>query len=160
MNHPHQLHLAEFCAWHLAQVVHNVDMLAIARTIQIMEKDGSCIEDEPTDVERASKLSTEFYGGEGQDVDDAVMEEVPEGDAVRSEAWLNLPELISILVREEEVAAAKRKGRQKSANKQMKLFDDAFHSALHSPVPSNDVVLSESQLGFSGAHPAQVTALL
>jgi len=160
MNHPHQLHLAEFCAWHLAQVVHNVDMLAIARTSQIMKKDGSCIEDEPTDVERASKLSTEFYGGEGQDVDDAVMEEVPEGDAVRSEAWLNLPELISILVREEEVAAAKRKGRQKSANKQMKLFDDAFHSALHSPVPSNDVVLSESQLGFSGAHPAQVTALL
>ena len=42
----------------------------------------------------------------------------------------------------------------------MKLFDDAFHSALHTPVPSSDVVLSESQLGLSGAQPAQVTALL
>ena len=46
MNHPHQLHLAEFCAWHLAQVLTNVDMLAIARTIQIVQRDGSPIEDE------------------------------------------------------------------------------------------------------------------
>ena len=53
-----------------------------------------------------------------------------------------------------------RKKVAKKSNKQMKLFDDAFHSALHSPVPSNDVVLSESQLGLSGAEPAQVTALL
>ena len=42
----------------------------------------------------------------------------------------------------------------------MRMFDDAFHSALHTPVPSNDIVLSEVQLGLSGAHPAQVTALL
>ena len=42
----------------------------------------------------------------------------------------------------------------------MKLFDAAFHSALHTPVPSNDVILSEVQLGFSGAHPDQATALL
>ena len=42
----------------------------------------------------------------------------------------------------------------------MKLFDDAFHPALHTPVPNNEVVLSGSQLGFSGAHPDRVTALL
>ena len=65
MNHPHQLHLAEFCAWHLAQVLTNVDMLAIARTIQIVQKDGSPIEDESVEAERESKLSAEFFGGKG-----------------------------------------------------------------------------------------------
>ena len=35
MNHPDQLHLAEFCAWHLYQVLDNVDNLAIARTTQL-----------------------------------------------------------------------------------------------------------------------------
>ena len=38
MNHPHQLHLAEFCAWHLDPVLHNLDMLAIARTTPILKK--------------------------------------------------------------------------------------------------------------------------
>ena len=42
----------------------------------------------------------------------------------------------------------------------MNLFDAAFHSALHTPVPSNDVILSEVQLGFNGAHPDKATALL
>ena len=140
MNHPHQLHLAEFCAWHLAQVLTNVDMLAIARTTQIVQKDGSPIEDEFVEAERESKFSAEFFGGEGQDVDDAVMEEVVAEDGVRSEAWLNLPDLISLLAREEEVAAARRKGRQKTSNKQMKLFDDAFLCALHTPVPNNRIM--------------------
>ena len=142
MNHPHQLHLAEVCAWHIFKVLGNVDNMAISRKMPIVKKDGGCIEDEPTMAEAASRISTEFYGGEGQDVDDVVMEEVPQGDAVRSESWLNLPELIILLVREDEVAAAKRKGRNKSANKQMKMFDVAFHSALHSPVPNNDVRIS------------------
>ena len=160
MNHPHQLHLAEFCAWHLAEVLHNVDMLAIARTTPILKKDGSPIEDEPGEAEPASRMSTEFYGGEGQDIDDIVMEELPASDAVRSEAWLNHPELVSLLAREEEVAAAQKKGRKKTSNVQMKLFDDAFHSALHTAVPTNDVLLSEEQLGFSGARFPQVAAML
>ena len=56
MNHQNQLHLAEFCAWHLAQVLTNVDMLAIARTTQIVQKDGSPIEDESVEAERESKF--------------------------------------------------------------------------------------------------------
>ena len=87
------------------------------------------------------------------------MEDFEEDDAVRPEAWLNLPELLPLLLREKEVEAANRKGR-KNTDAQMKLFDAAFHSALHTPVPSNDVILSEVQLGFSGAHPDQATALL
>ena len=78
MNHPHQLHLAEFCAWHIFKVLGNVDNMAISRTMPIVKKDGGCIEDEPTMAEAASRISTEFYGGEGQDVDDVVMEEVPQ----------------------------------------------------------------------------------
>ena len=42
----------------------------------------------------------------------------------------------------------------------MKLFDDAFHDALHTSAPSNDVLLSEVQLGFSGRSPADVAAVL
>ena len=42
----------------------------------------------------------------------------------------------------------------------MKLFDDAFHDALRTSVPSNDVLLSEVQLGFSGRSPADVAAVL
>ena len=126
----------------------------------IMTKDGGCIEEETTVAEAASDITTGFYGGEKEAVDDVVMEEVEEGDAVRPETWLNLPDLLSLLVRKDEVEAAKRKGRKKTSDIQMKLLDDAFHSDLHTPVPSNDVVLSELQLGFSGTDPAQVTALL
>ena len=42
----------------------------------------------------------------------------------------------------------------------MKMFDDVFHSVLHCPFPRHDVVLADEQLGCSGAHPAQATALL
>ena len=42
----------------------------------------------------------------------------------------------------------------------MEMFDDSFYTVLHSPVPNHDVVLSNLQLGYSGAHPAQATALL
>ena len=42
----------------------------------------------------------------------------------------------------------------------MHMFVDAFHSVLQIPVPNNDVVLADSQLGCSGARPAQATALL
>ena len=41
------------------------------------------------------------------------MEDFEEDDAVRPEAWLNLPELLPLLLREKEVEAANRKGRKK-----------------------------------------------
>ena len=47
MNHPHQLHLAEFCAWHIFKVLGNVDNMAISRTMPVVKKDGGCVEDEP-----------------------------------------------------------------------------------------------------------------
>ena len=111
MNHPDQMHLAEFCAWHLSQVLGNVEMLAIAHTTQIVKKDGSPVEDEHAEAEAASRFTTEFYGGEGQDVEDAVMEELPDSDLAKPQEWFNRLELLSILVREEEVAAAKNNGR-------------------------------------------------
>ena len=42
----------------------------------------------------------------------------------------------------------------------MKMVDDAFHSALHTAVPANNVVLSDVQFGFSGACPGEFTAVL
>ena len=113
MNHPDHVHLAEFCAWHLSQVLDNVDMLAIARTTQIVKKDGSPVEDEHAEAEAASRFTTEFYGGEGEDVEDAVMEELPDSDLAKPQEWFNRLELLSILVREEEVAAAKKRQGEK-----------------------------------------------
>ena len=49
----------------------------------------------------------------GEDVSTVVMEDFEEDDAVRPEAWLNLPELLPLLLREKEVEAANRKGRKK-----------------------------------------------
>ena len=80
----------------------------------IMKKDGGRIEDEPTVAETAPGIATEFYGGEGEDVSTVVMEDFEEDDAVRPEAWLNIPELLSLLLREKEVEAANRKGRKKT----------------------------------------------
>ena len=117
MNHPHQLHLAEFCAWHLFQVVANANYLAIARAMPIMKKAGGRIEDEPTVAEAAPGIATELYGGEGEDVSTVVMEDFEEDDAVRPEAWLNLPELLSLLLREKEVEAANRKRSQKQTRR-------------------------------------------
>ena len=77
------------------------------------EKDGGRIEDEPAVAEVAPGIATELYGGEGEDVSTVVMEDFEEDDAVRPETWLNLPELLPLLLREKEVEAANRKGRRK-----------------------------------------------
>ncbi len=50
------------------------------------------------------------YGGEGEVVDDVDMEELVHAEAPRSEIWLHHAELVSIWVREDQVAAAKKPG--------------------------------------------------
>ena len=134
--------------------------MAVARTTQILKKNGSPVEDETTEAQAVSRMSTEFYGGEGQDGDDVVMEKLADPDLARPEAWFNHSAMLSIFVREKEVAAARKKGRKKTSIVQMKLFDDAFRCALHTSVPTNDVLLSEVQLGFRGADSAQVATVL
>ena len=58
------------------------------------------------------------------------MEDLQAPDLARSEAWFNHNELVSILVREDEVAAAKE-GRKRTSIAQMEMFDDALHPDAH-----------------------------
>ena len=88
------------------------------------------------------------------------MEELVLSQVAKSEVWLGHAELVSVLVREDEVAAAKKQGRQKTSTKHMKMLDEAFHSALHTSVPAHNVVLSDVQLGLSGERSDQVSAAL
>ena len=108
MHHPHQLHLAEFCAWHLDQVLHNLDMLAIARSTKLIKKGGRPIEDEATEGEAGARRATEFYGGGGEYVFDEVMEELAPSEESRPVVWLEHVELLAVLTRVDEVAAAKK----------------------------------------------------
>ena len=53
MYHPAQLYLPEFSAWRLMD---NLDVFPIAHATRVVKKDGSPIEDEPTEVEASARM--------------------------------------------------------------------------------------------------------
>ena len=61
---------------------------------------------------------------------------------------LEREELVRMLSRSDEIAAAQKKGRKKRADVQMEMFDDRFHEALGKPVPPNDVKLETQHFSF------------
>ena len=163
LHHEHQLTVAEFSAYHLRSVIQHLDGLTIARTTKLTTGCRGHAEDElleapPTDTPHA--VETEFHGGEGVDPDE------PENEAVdpaeRSSPLfgaLNVKQLTGILTRAKELEAAKRPGRKSQELKQMKTFDDLFHTVLHSPSPENDVALAQVQRSY-GSSLAGLTAAL
>ncbi len=131
IHHPHQLSLAQFCAYHLREVIFNLDMLAIAPT-KLTATEKEKVEDETVERGNAasSHVETEFYGGEN--TDEPENEDIDEG-MWRPMCSLSHARLTAILARHAEVAAAHKPGRKSAAVMQMKIFDDCFHTWLKSP---------------------------
>ena len=81
-------------------------------------------------------MQSEFIGGE-HDVDDE--DENPEEDfglrAPHQLARVTLDTAISIRRRDDEIAAAKKTGRHREADMQMKAFADKFASTLTATMP-------------------------
>ena len=69
IHHPHQMSLAQFSAYHLREIIYNLDMLAIARTTKLTATSKEKVEDETLEHVNASgsAVETEFYGGEQTD---------------------------------------------------------------------------------------------
>ena len=148
-HHAHQMSLAQFSAYHLRDVIYNLDMLSIARTTKLSTESKDKAEDEDLGESRenVANVETEFYGGEtngGEELED----EDPTDLGWTPRHRLQHDELVKILVRSAEVAAASRKGRKKASDLQMKSFDDHFHTVLNTPVPRNDARLGESMLWY------------
>ena len=66
VHHPHQMSLAQFSAYHLRDIIYNLDMLAVARTTKLTATSKEHIEDETDELGPAAKsaVETEFFGGE------------------------------------------------------------------------------------------------
>ena len=148
IHHPHQLSLAQFSAYHLREVIYNLDMLAIARTTKLTAASKETIEnEEPQPVPAREPLGeTEFYGGEQID-------EPPISDEVASDSWCPMfsfphAKLTAILCRESEVKAARKKGRKSAALLQMKCFDECFHTVLNTPVQPSEKTPQKVQLSY------------
>ena len=77
LHHAHQLSLAQFAAYHLRDVIYNLDMLSIARTTKISSESKTKAEDEDVGEhnERVANVETEFYGGEINDGGEVVDED-------------------------------------------------------------------------------------
>jgi len=151
LHHSDQMSLAEFSAYHLRNVIHNLDMLAIARTTKLSTNKKENAEDATLhdNTEAPNNVEREFYGGEGNDLEEPEDEQAECAEISRPVLGTFDPEeLVRILARHKEIDAAGRKGRKKQADVQMKVFDDHFHAVLNTPVPSNDVNLGESQLSY------------
>ena len=145
IHHPHQLSLAQFSAYHLRELILNLDMLAIARTTKLTATSKEKVEDETSEHVNASASlgETEFYGGE--------QTEEPENDEVGAETWrpmfsLSHDRLTALLARHSEVAAASKKGQKTAAVMQMKVFDDCFHTVLNTPVRVSNVKTQKTQV--------------
>ena len=151
IHHPHQMSLAQFSAYHLREIIYNLDMLAIARTTKLTTTSKENIEDETVESVNTPgpAVETEFYGGEQTDE--------PENDDFAAETWrprfsLLHERLTAILSRHSEVSAASRKGCRTAAVMQMKSFDDCFHAVLNTPVRVSNVNLQKAQLSYAQPH--------
>ena len=112
--HRDQLTLAEFSAIRIRRLVQNLDMMAVARTVELpTKKKGGNVEDDLDCPDQ--KLSCEdvrFEGGEAQDVwnvDDVIPEEQFDNSSPLRPARMTIDKAISILRRDAEVAAAKKR---------------------------------------------------
>ena len=108
IHHPHQMSLAQFSAYHLRDIIYNLDMLAIARTTKLTTTSKEKLEDETVELVNTPRpqVETEFYGGE--------QVEEPENDDIAGETWcpmytLSHAGLTAILPRQSEVWAAEKK---------------------------------------------------
>ena len=151
IHHPQQLSLAQFCAYHLREVIFNLDMLAIARTTKLTATEKEKVEDETVELGNAARSlgETEFYGGENTDE--------PENEDIDEGMWrpmfsLSHDKLTAILSRHSEVAAAHKKGRKSAAVMQMKTFDDCFHTVLNTPVRTSDGKPQKAHLSYAQPH--------
>ena len=154
--HEHQLTVAEFSAYHLRSVIQHLDGLTIARTTKLTTGCKEHAEDELVEAPTGNPnaVVTEFHGGEGVEPDEPEDELVDVAER-SSPLFGALPvnKLTKILTRVRELEAANRPGRKSQELKQMKAFDELFHTVLHSLSPTNDVKLSMVQrsYGLSGA---------
>ena len=75
--------LAQFSAYHLREIIFNLDMLVIARTTKLTTTSKENVEDETLENVNVSGLAveTEFYGGEQADQLES------EDEDVHAEAW-------------------------------------------------------------------------
>ena len=108
--------LAQFSAYHLREIIYNLDVLAIARTTKLTATSKEKVEEETVEHVNVPgpAVETAFYGGE--------QTEQPEDEDVDAEAWrprfsLGHDRLTAILSRHSEIAAASRQGRKKPAEK-------------------------------------------
>ena len=151
IHHPHQMSLAQHSAYHLREIIFNLDMLAIARSTKLTAASKEKVEDETMEHVNApaSWGGTEFYGGEHA--------EEAEDDEAGAETWhpvfsFSRDRLSAILSRSSEVAAASRKGRKSAAVMQMKTFDDYFHTLLNTPVRPSTVQAQKAHLSYAQPH--------
>ena len=137
-THPDQLTLAEFSALRTRRLVENLDMMSIARTVELTNKtnDGDC-EHENNEAndgkERRAALRCEFVGGEHDLEEDSVIHEEEIGHTARHP--LTLEAATTLLRRDAEIAAAKKPGRHREGDVQMKSFVDKFGSVLDKTLP-------------------------
>ena len=118
LHHPAQLSLAEFAAFHLRDVIFNLDMLTIARTTKLLPQSEKVKAEDELSREEAEKEAAlnslpemqEQVGGSGDEAEDEEEEtSVERTIAVHS---FETEELRSMLCRVHEVAEGKKKGRK------------------------------------------------
>ncbi len=142
-THPDQLTLAEFAAIRTRRLVQHLDMMAVARTVRLTQDDTTHSKDTHEEHTfnadpKANICQSEFMGGEHD------MEEqeatVAEEDLVQCtpslHARVTLHVARDILRRDEEITAAKKPGRHKDSDQQMKAFADRFGDRLSAPLPA------------------------
>ena len=161
-THDDQLTLGEFAALRTRRLVQNLDMMAVARTVQLGDKKHSGEEhDNEIDADsnhNAPNMQSEFMGG-GNDLEDEC--EISADELKRRPSHLanmTLETIKSILQRDDEIEAAKKPGRHRDADMQMKAFADHFGEEFTAPLPPISAEEVTARPRLLGLHPAQAIA--
>ena len=127
-THPDQLTLAEFSAIRTRRLVQNLDMMAVARIVELakQDKDANAQDEVDCPEQKLSREGVSFddMGGE-HDIDEEA-HDISEEDVLYTSplrpARMTLSEVMGVLRRDDEVAAAKKRGCHRESDMQMKAF--------------------------------------
>ena len=155
--HSDQLTLAEFSAIRIRRLVQHLDMMAVARTVKLAEKTLEAEhenEDADGDNRSANRLQSEFVGGDHDLNDEGAVDEDDGPSAPHRLAKMDMETVRELLQRDQEIAAASKKGRHRDADMQMKAFADRFRERLTAPLSSIGVA-KPTDPKMLGANPKQ-----
>lgn len=139
--HADQLHLDEFVAAHLMEVINNLFLQQVSKKkpLQCKSSKDVIIENELDEEELTDRhpqeRHVEFYGGEGDDMQADLDHITMQDERSKPDICLTMQDVHSLLSRSQEIARLHAPGKNKESDMHMGKYADIFADAMARSLP-------------------------